>query len=78
MGRRQYDQVLASNRGQILPDNHPIARSVNRVLGRLIPEAPIEGADWRVHVINDDSMANAFVLPGYGHCHVGIGRVPLT
>ncbi|RMJ21701.1 mitochondrial inner membrane [Aspergillus sp. HF37] len=64
MGRQQYDQVLASSRGRILPDNHPIARSVNRVLGRLIPEAPIEGADWRVHVINDDSMANAFVLPG--------------
>jgi hypothetical protein len=25
----------------------------------------IEGADWKVHVIKDDGMVNAFVLPGY-------------
>jgi hypothetical protein len=48
----------------VLPDNHPLAQMVNRVLQRLIPQAPIEGADWRVHVIVDDGNANAFVLPG--------------
>jgi len=37
---------------------------VDRVLQRLIPLAPIEGADWKVHVIADPNMKNAFVLPG--------------
>lgn len=38
---------------------------VQRILNRLIPYAPIKGANWRVHVIKDDKMMNAFVLPGY-------------
>lgn len=64
MGMQSYREVLAQSQGRILPDNHPVAQMVNRVLQRLIPQAPIEGADWRVHVILDDENANAFVLPG--------------
>lgn len=64
MGRQSYLEVLNENRGSILPEHHPLTMQVNRVLQRLIPQAPIEGADWRVHVIKDDSMLNAFVLPG--------------
>lgn len=34
---------------------------------RLVPFAEVEGmaTDWEVHVIKDDGMMNAFVLPGY-------------
>lgn len=65
MGEQSYREVLAQSRGRVLPDNHPLAQMVNRVLQRLIPQVEIEGADWRVHVIVDDGNANAFVLPGF-------------
>lgn len=64
MGRESYREVLNSERGKILPDHHPLTQMVDRVLQRLIPQAPIEGANWKVHVIKDRT-ANAFVLPGY-------------
>ncbi|KAE8380308.1 TCP-1/cpn60 chaperonin family-domain-containing protein [Aspergillus bertholletiae] len=76
MGRQGYLEVLNENRGNILPDHHPLTMQVNRVLQRLIPQAPIEGADWRVHVIKDDSMLNAFVLPG-GKVFVYTGILPI-
>lgn len=65
MGEQSYREVLAEYRGRILPDHHPLSLMVDRILRRLIPLAPIPGANWRVHVIHDDSMMNAFVLPGY-------------
>lgn len=65
MGRQSYQEVLSSARGKILPPDHPMTIMVERVMRKLIPHAPIEGADWRVHVIRDDGMMNAFVLPGY-------------
>jgi len=65
MGKQSYREILVQERGKVLPDYHPLVKYVDRVLQRLIPEAPIEGAEWKVHVIKDDGMANAFVLPGY-------------
>ncbi|CEJ54610.1 Putative Spap14e8.04 protein [Penicillium brasilianum] len=76
MGAQSYREVLDQSRGRVLPDNHPLAQMVNRVLQRLIPQAPIEGADWRVHVIVDDGNANAFVLPG-GKVFVYTGILPI-
>ncbi|KAE8326507.1 TCP-1/cpn60 chaperonin family-domain-containing protein [Aspergillus sergii] len=76
MGRQSYQEVLNENRGRILPEYHPLTMQVNRVLQRLIPQAPIEGADWKVHVIKDDSMLNAFVLPG-GKVFVYTGILPI-
>ncbi|KAJ5899787.1 hypothetical protein N7495_004531 [Penicillium taxi] len=76
MGEESYRQVLNSERGKILPDYHPVAKTVNRVLQRLVPQAPIEGANWKVHVIKDDNMANAFVLPG-GKVFVYTGILPI-
>lgn len=64
MGEESYQEILSSERGKILSDHHPLTRMVNGVLQRLIPQAPIEGANWKVHVIKDDGMVNAFVLPG--------------
>lgn len=63
-GRQSYSEVLRANKGKILPENHPLTGRVNGVLQRLIPLAPIDGANWKVHVIRDDGMVNAFVLPG--------------
>lgn len=65
MGEESYREVLNAERGKILPHNHPLTRMVDGVLQRLIPQVDIEGADWKVHVIKDDGMVNAFVLPGY-------------
>lgn len=64
-GEEGYREALNAARGKILPDYHPMSRMVDRVLQRLIPQAPIEGANWKVHVIKDDDNVNAFVLPGY-------------
>ncbi|KAJ5794383.1 hypothetical protein N7457_000982 [Penicillium paradoxum] len=76
MGEESYREVLRSERGKVLPDNHPLTRMVDGVLQRLIPQAPLEGANWRVHVINDDRMVNAFVLPG-GKVFVYTGILPI-
>ncbi|KAL3464997.1 peptidase family M48-domain-containing protein [Aspergillus heterothallicus] len=76
MGEESYHEVLQQSRGRILPESHPITIGVNRVLQRLIPQAPIHGADWKVHVIHDDNMKNAFVLPG-GKVFVYTGILPI-
>ncbi|KAJ5576401.1 Chaperone tailless complex polypeptide 1 [Penicillium sp. DV-2018c] len=76
MGEESYRDVLASERGKVLPDSHPLTRMVDGVLQRLIPQAPVEGADWRVHVIDNPGMVNAFVLPG-GKVFVYTGILPV-
>ncbi|KAJ5984297.1 hypothetical protein N7481_006396 [Penicillium waksmanii] len=76
MGAESYREILASERGKVLPDYHPLTKSVDRILQRLIPMADIEGAEWKVHVIKDDGMANAFVLPG-GKVFVYTGILPI-
>ncbi|KAL4895589.1 peptidase family M48-domain-containing protein [Aspergillus ambiguus] len=76
MGVESYREVLNQERGKILPANHPLTVSVNRVLQRLIPQAQIEGADWQVHVIDEPQTKNAFVLPG-GKVFVYTGILPI-
>ncbi|KAF7587404.1 hypothetical protein BBP40_007264 [Aspergillus hancockii] len=76
MGEQSYQEVLDEVRGRILPQHHPLTMEVNRVLQRLIPQASIDGADWKVHVIQDDGMMNAFVLPG-GKVFVYTGILPI-
>ncbi|KAL4817444.1 TCP-1/cpn60 chaperonin family-domain-containing protein [Aspergillus spinulosporus] len=76
MGEQSYREVLRDCQGRILPEYHPLTIMVNRVLHRLVPVAPIDGADWKVHVIKDDNMVNAFVLPG-GKVFVFTGILPI-
>ena len=64
MGNQQYQQILQEFRGQILPSWHPHVRMVHRVLNRLIPASGLETENWEVHVIDDKSQVNAFVIPG--------------
>ncbi|KAJ9297519.1 hypothetical protein DTO271G3_4294 [Paecilomyces variotii] len=76
MGEQSYREIMQQYRGRILPDNHPLTIEVRQVMKRLIPQAPIQGADWKVHVIQDDSEMNAFVLPG-GKVFVFTGIMPI-
>ncbi|KAL4922344.1 TCP-1/cpn60 chaperonin family-domain-containing protein [Aspergillus aurantiobrunneus] len=76
MGAQSYHEVLREYQGRILRQSHPLSVMVNRVLQRLIPLAPIYGANWEVHVIQDDNMVNAFVLPG-GKVFVFTGILPI-
>lgn len=64
VGKKEYQELMSELQGRILPDHHPLSMTVSRVLERLIPAAPIENAEWKVHVIDDPHQANAFVLPG--------------
>ncbi|PLN86335.1 putative peptidase [Aspergillus taichungensis] len=75
VGMQSYEELLEENRGHILPYDHPLSQKVDAVLQRLIPVAPLEGASWRVHVIDDINTPNAFVLPG-GKVFVYTGILP--
>ena len=61
---QNYDTVLKTYGPKMLPENHPYTVLVDQILQRLIPHAPINNANWKVHVIQDDENINAFVLPG--------------
>ncbi|KAL4923846.1 M48 family metallopeptidase [Aspergillus undulatus] len=76
MGMQGYKETIQQYRGRILPPSHPHSIMVNRVLQRLIPLAPMDNANWEVHVIKDDEMENAFVLPG-GKVFVFTGILPI-
>lgn len=69
LGDSTYQQILQQYRGRVLPDSHPDAVFVSRVLSKLLSpsqlqDAQMEKMQWKVHVIRDEQK-NAFVLPGY-------------
>ena len=64
LAESQYREVMQEYGQYVLPPSHPHSELVNRVLGRLITAAGLEGQNWEVKVINDPDEANAFVLPG--------------
>lgn len=59
-----YQEILAQFEGRILPSNHRHTEIVAKVAERLIPHSGLQGEEWRVHVIDDKSQVNAFVIPG--------------
>ncbi|EXJ95391.1 hypothetical protein A1O1_00512 [Capronia coronata CBS 617.96] len=72
-----YQTTLEQFKGRILPANHPVTKQVARVVERLIPTTGgLAGDGWRVHVIEDPSMVNAFVIPG-GKVFVFTGILPV-
>lgn len=75
-GQRLYQQIMAENRGALLPEWDSRSRMVQRVMNRLIPVSEMEGVDWEVHVINSPEM-NAFVIPG-GKVFVYSGILDIT
>ena len=60
---KAYKSLLDQYGDKLLPDNHPYQRMCENVVARLAPVTGLEGVDWKVHVIKDDTP-NAFVIPG--------------
>ena len=76
MGESQYQMIMQEYGRDVLPPSHPHSKLVNKVLGRLIMAAGLEGQNWDVKVINDPEQQNAFVLPG-GKVFVYSGILPI-
>lgn len=76
MAESQYRRILQEYGQHVLPPSHPHSKLVNKVLGRLIMAAGLEGQKWEVNVINDPKQQNAFVLPG-GKVFVFSGILPI-
>jgi len=62
--QQMYQQTLQQFGHKMLPAWHPQVKMVQRVLDRLIPQADLRDQEWEVHVIDDKSQLNAFVIPG--------------
>ncbi|KAK5226772.1 metalloendopeptidase [Exophiala xenobiotica] len=76
-GPQQYQALLQEFGGKILPPNHPSTELVARVVERLLPTTRgLAGDDWQVHVIDDMTQKNAFVVPG-GKVFVFTGILPI-
>lgn len=75
MAKEMYEETLRQFRGKILHGRHAASRNVQRVLDRLIPASGLQHLDWEVFVIDDDSVKNAFVIPG-GKVFVFSGILP--
>ncbi|GKZ24173.1 metalloendopeptidase [Aspergillus brasiliensis] len=63
MGEHEYQQILKQAQGRILPPWHFVSQEVTKVFEQLIAHTPVQSTNWEVHVINDMSQQNAFVLP---------------
>ena len=64
LGQLQFQELLKEYQGAILPEYSREHQMAERVMERLIPHCGLEGQEWEVRVIKDDSQKNAFVLPG--------------
>lgn len=67
VGDYTYKQVLAENRGKLLPENHPVSKQVTNIFKKILAVSPVDEShlDWKVHIVNDPhAPPNAFVLPG--------------
>lgn len=73
-----YQETLQQYRGKVLPRDHPYTQLVARIVTRLLPAVQgLDQGDWQVHVIDDDSQPNAFVMPG-GKVFVFTGILPIA
>lgn len=78
LGDAGYQDLLREYRGKILPEYHPYTRMVKRVVERLVPSVGDLGneTEWAVHVVDEPSEKNAFVIPG-GKVFVFSGILPI-
>lgn len=68
---------MAQFGSKVLPDSHPYTQMCKRVVSRLGPATGKDGVDWRVYVIDQPSVPNAFVIPG-GQIFVFTGILPIA
>lgn len=75
LGAKAYQEAMAEAR---VNNNHPAYPMVKRVMDRLVAVAD-DPADfeWEVNMIEDDSIANAWCMPG-GKMAVYTGILPYT
>ncbi len=74
LGIEAYDQAIG---GAPLVTSGPRKEMVERVMSRLVAVADDPGYEWEVRLIDDDSVVNAFALPG-GKMAVFTGILPVT
>ena len=74
LGIEAYDQVLAGSR---IVTSGPRKEMVERIMSNLVAVAEDPGYEWEVRLIDDDTVANAWALPG-GKMAVYTGILPLT
>jgi predicted Zn-dependent protease len=56
--------VLQEYNGQILPSYHPASQYVQKVAHNLLKANHLmDETDWKIFVVNNDSIVNAFVTP---------------
>ena len=78
VGDSGYQEILQQFQGKVLPRNHPYTQLVAKVTGRLLESCDfISGEDWTIHVIDEPSQVNAFVIPG-GKVFVFTGLLPVA
>ncbi|KAJ3180174.1 hypothetical protein HDU85_004177 [Gaertneriomyces sp. JEL0708] len=62
MAEQSYADLLKRYQLQLLPEHHPYYRDIQRVADSLLSiVGPVR--DWKLHVIDDDAVINAFVTP---------------
>ncbi|MFO0807137.1 MAG: M48 family metallopeptidase [Gemmataceae bacterium] len=87
LGSQAFQQVLAEERGNVLPADVPISQAVQRIARRLAAVAndpqilaatklQQQSFDWQARVVRSDTV-NAFCLPG-GKIVVYTGIVPVA
>ncbi|CCD25314.1 metalloendopeptidase NDAI_0E04970 [Naumovozyma dairenensis CBS 421] len=74
IGNYTYNSMLSETGNSILPSDHPLAKKVENIFGRIVEAAQkdhtvdrsqLDGIKWKVHIVNDPrAPPNAFVLPG--------------
>ncbi|KAL7274097.1 metalloendopeptidase [Rhizina undulata] len=60
----KYHETIQQFKPIMLSSIHPTTRYVRRVMKRLIKVSGLEDLNWEVFVVRDDSIKNAFVIPG--------------
>lgn len=68
---RIYSSKLRHFSGKILPQTHPHSILVSSIARKLIQHIDFDGLDWKVHVIDDPNIPNAFVVSG-GKVYVAV------
>ena len=73
----EYEQQLRELKGRLLPQGHPYVQLCARVVNRLVQANGLGDQKWTLHVVQDDSQTNAFVMPG-GQIFVFTGIIPVA
>ncbi|KAI8902789.1 peptidase family M48-domain-containing protein [Globomyces pollinis-pini] len=63
LGIDELHEYIESFRDCIVPKNHSRYRTVDRIAKELIKETDLQHLHWEIYVIDDDRIANAFVMP---------------